>query len=215
MFTMKRSLKPIAKSNITRALCNTAWDLGNETLYALCRSHPLHNRPDAVIAKVWLIGRAYAAAIERRKQPTSYGDAYYVEQVAPAIIASGIDDWIASIPASAPSDATAHGTAITVHHRLTQLFGTISHQQKRSLASKYLHFHRPNSFFIYDTRAIAAIRRATPPARHAPPIDADEAEREYAPFYRRCLWLQQKILSQHGLSVSPRQLDKVLLFDYE
>ena len=45
----------------------TLWDVGNEVLYELCTKHPRHAEIPAVIAKVWLIGRSYAAAIERRR----------------------------------------------------------------------------------------------------------------------------------------------------
>jgi hypothetical protein len=43
------------------------WDLGNSVLYDLCRKHPSHKTADEILAKVWLIGRSYAASIERRK----------------------------------------------------------------------------------------------------------------------------------------------------
>ena len=48
------------------------WNLGNEMLYQLCRDYPDHKAPEVITAKVWLIGRSYAAAIER-------GDAHCFE----------------------------------------------------------------------------------------------------------------------------------------
>jgi hypothetical protein len=35
--------------------------------------------------------------------------------------------------------------------------------EKRALASKYLHFHLPRLFFIYDSRAAGVMRRVSPP----------------------------------------------------
>jgi hypothetical protein len=31
----------------------------------MCREEPLHSNPEIVSGKIWLIGRAYAAAVER------------------------------------------------------------------------------------------------------------------------------------------------------
>ena len=45
------------------------------------------------------------------------------------------------------------------HARTTELFTKIRGLEKRSLASKYLHFHVPGLFFIYDARAIAGMRK--------------------------------------------------------
>ena len=50
---------------ITRAMVNEAcaeneWVFGNNVLYDLCASYPLHSDPGEVIAKIWLIGRGYA-----------------------------------------------------------------------------------------------------------------------------------------------------------
>jgi len=41
--------------------------LGNTVLYDLCKSYPRHDEEDVIASKIWLIGRAYAAAIERGK----------------------------------------------------------------------------------------------------------------------------------------------------
>ncbi|MDQ3135113.1 MAG: hypothetical protein M3Q76_09940, partial [Acidobacteriota bacterium] len=68
------------------------WAFGNEILYNLCRDHPEHKKPDVVAAKIWLIGRAYAAAVERRKNKAANdpitNDAFYKEKVVPAIMKS-------------------------------------------------------------------------------------------------------------------------------
>src|SRR5438477_314230 len=49
------------------ALLEKVWDVGNGVLYDLCAANPEHTRDDVIIAKIWLIGRTYAAAIERRR----------------------------------------------------------------------------------------------------------------------------------------------------
>ncbi|MFC1785893.1 hypothetical protein ACFLZA_00835, partial [Candidatus Neomarinimicrobiota bacterium] len=72
-----------SKENIDNAIQSNEWDFGNEVLYELCKKNFEHKEDDKIIAKVWLIGRAYAAAIERRKNKTDINDDFYVEKVAP------------------------------------------------------------------------------------------------------------------------------------
>src|SRR5689334_8128015 len=76
------------------------WGFGNEILYRLCRDYPEHKKPDVVAAKVWLIGRSYAAAVERRKNNADNpvaNDAFYKDVVVPAIISSELDKKLESL----------------------------------------------------------------------------------------------------------------------
>jgi hypothetical protein len=72
----------------------TIWNLGNEMLYQLCRNHPDHKSPEVITAKVWLIGRSYAAAIERGRTTEEDGDRFYESRVVPKIQASRLDEHI-------------------------------------------------------------------------------------------------------------------------
>jgi hypothetical protein len=63
----------ITQDDVDYALAPSIWDLGNQVLYSLCQDHPGHDHGDAIVAKVWLIGRSYAAAIERRKNAKDTG----------------------------------------------------------------------------------------------------------------------------------------------
>lgn len=60
-------MRQITKKDIASMRRRRVWDLGNRVLYDLCQSHPEHTRDDEIVAKIWLIGRSYAASIERRK----------------------------------------------------------------------------------------------------------------------------------------------------
>ncbi len=58
----------ITSAQITNALAAYGiWDAGNEVLYRLCTDKPARSEDDVIIAKTWLVGRAYAAAVERRR----------------------------------------------------------------------------------------------------------------------------------------------------
>lgn len=186
----------------------SVWDLGNQVLYDLCKSHPAHKTDVEIVAKVWLIGRSYAASIERRKNPEQLGDDFYKKIVAPTIKASGIDSWIASVM---NTDIPGSPITISVHKRLTDLFESITGLGKRSLASKYLHFHVPELFYIYDSRARKAIIKVTPRLNAIPDVSTDRFDREYKDFVRRCVWLREDIHAKHGTYHTPREIDTLLL----
>jgi hypothetical protein len=202
-------MRNLTKEQIEKALANDAWDLGNQVLYDLCSQHPLHKSQQEIIAKVWLIGRSYAAALERRKNKSSdsVGDLFYEDKAFPKIKNSEIDSWIGSLKNNSKPEE-----AIETHFKLTKLFHEISELEKRSLASKYLHFHQPNLFFIYDSRAVKAIRQISPAnEKQLPNLLPIEKDAEYLKFYRRCLWLRDELESKLGRKPSPREIDKVLL----
>jgi hypothetical protein len=205
---MNRKASHLTSEFINDALSNRAWDFGNQALYDLCGRNPGHTRDDVIIAKIWIIGRCYAAAIERRARVTDgpVGDAFYETWVAPEVRGSPIDQWFQLLRDSPIEDAA---TNLEIHKRLTDLFYKISELDKRSLASKYLHFHFPDRFYIYDSRASAAISRLTSPVEDFSALrDYDPS---YASFFLRCRKLNQEIASCLGLNLTPRGLDKVLL----
>jgi len=135
---------------VTEALSLAAWDFGNQVLYDLCAANPGHARDDIIIAKIWLIGRSYAAAIERRRSTAdAVGDAFYETVVAPTIRSSAIDNWFRALATSANEDMALN---LETHMRVMELFTEISGLEKRSLASKYLHFHFPALLHLRFTR---------------------------------------------------------------
>ena len=46
--------------------------VGNKVLYDLCKSYPMNDDVNGLIAKLWLIGRSYSASIERRHYGMEY-----------------------------------------------------------------------------------------------------------------------------------------------
>src|SRR5262245_1909405 len=127
------------RRRVLRAMDANCWDFSNQVLYDLCRAHPTHEKESIVIAKILVIGRVYAAAIERRrsKKQEEGTDNFYVDTVAPMLMKSEIDRWIAEARASRPGTPSALTTLVKVHRDTTALFHEISGLEKRSLASKY------------------------------------------------------------------------------
>jgi len=193
---------------VNDALSASTWDIGNQVLYDLCATYPNHSQDDVIIAKIWIIGRTYAAAIERRHSTdVAVGDAFYETVVAPKIPSSRIDNWFRAIVADHGDDVAL---SIETHDKVKKLFGEISGLEKRSLASKYLHFHFPKRFYIYDSRANKAIAALDKPVcRNLPSLRAHDDV--YARFFLRCQALSKEIISNGGRQLLPRELDKVLL----
>ncbi len=197
---------------VQTAQAPSPWRVGNAVLYELCSSRAAHCEESEVLAKIWLIGRSYAAAIERRKNKSSSdaNDDFYIKTVAPTIIRSPIDSWIAEAKQCDHPSRESFSTLLRVHLQTTQLFYEISGQNNRSLASKYLHFHVPHLFYIFDTRAAQALSKLgikLPKTREA----ITQADIEYGPFAEKCVQLQNQIQVQYDICLNPRELDNLLL----
>jgi hypothetical protein len=201
-------MRHFTKADIDSTLAYSIWDLGNQVLYNMCRTHPRHKEEDEIVAKVWLIGRSYAASIERRRNAKDKGDDFYETVVAPTMRKHPIDSWLRLIKSTGkPGSAQT----VSVHKRLMNLFHSITGLEKRSLASKYLHFHKPDAFFIYDSRVRQSITKVVPRLNEIPKLDVDEFDVEYRDFVRRCVWLRTHIQETLGTVLTPRQIDKLLL----
>ncbi len=201
-------MRPITKTDVESAQQKWVWDLGNCVLYDLCKNHPEHKLAEEIVAKLWLIGRVYAASIERRRNAEEIGDDFYELKVVPAIRDSHIDMWIASI---SPTGVPGAPSTIFTHKKLTDLLKEITGLEMRSLASKYLHFHRPDAFYIYDSGASEAINKVAPRLGKIPEITVDACDGEYKDFVRRCVWLRDHIDKTHSIKLTPRQIDKLLI----
>jgi hypothetical protein len=200
----------ITLEQVRTACAPTLFDLGNDCLYRLCKEHPGHRREDEIMAKLILIGRTYAASIERRKLEDGdelRGDQFLFKQAIPEIQRNEkqIDEWIADAKRNPIPEV-----CIGVHAKLTELFFTISNMKNRSLASKYLHFHCPDHFYIYDSRAWISIKGMFP-GKWSLPVPAKTDDAAYAKFYRMCCSVVADINQRHGIRLNPRQLDNLLL----
>ena len=176
----------------------------------MCEQHPLHNDEDVIAGKIWLIGRAYSAAIERKAGDNIVeGENFYAAKVAPMIRASDLDGWIKSVRHIERVTVDNVEQVLSVHKNFTDLLKDITGIEKRSLASKYLHFHLPNAFFIFDSVANKELRKRLKGRRFKYPKEYDDA---YAAFVVRCLEFRNTVLERTGKrNTHPRELDKLLL----
>lgn len=196
------------------------WGLGNEVLYSLCRSYPKHEDENHIFAKIWLIGRAYSASIERRRsknQERKLQNWDYYKMAVETIKNSDIDQWISDLKKEIP--AKRFQRIIFTHGKVVELFREISGIYKRSLASKYLHFHFPDYFFIYDSRAVNAIKNYKhlrgegnrPSLEECEIEEGSKIDKNYYAFVCNCLNLQDYVRTTYNVSLDPRQIDRILL----
>lgn len=137
------------------------WKVGNSILYDMCETHPYHNDESEIVAKVWLIGRSYAASIERHKRQKNISDDFYSDIIAPKF---KIDDLLSEVRKLDKNKLDYKNIKIIIktHKKVVDFIKeNITKDDKRSFrsfASKYLHFHFRNLFFIYDTRTAGTIK---------------------------------------------------------
>ena len=202
----------ISLSDVEYAKEKSPWDKLNQVLYDLCKDNPEHKDDDVILAKMMLIGRTYAAAIERRKISKDISsDSFYKESVVNAIKNSDIDIWLKSLPYSFSNPWVALDQVAAIHKNLMDIFYSLTHLNKRSLASKYLHFHKPNIFYIYDSRAKSAITKITKNIRKLKNIEPEQFDEEYLGHYCRCQWLVDDIKKKYHTNLLPREIDNILL----
>lgn len=188
------------------------WDKGNDVLYGMCKAYPEHKNVDEVMAKIWLIGRSYAAAIERRRNKKDSNDNFYVD-IATQIIKYGFDEQISRIPSKEKIDEDIVKIIGEVHLFVTKKFYQLTKLNKRSLASKYLHFHKP-LVPIYDSRAKQAVSELMKEheflkgkrqrlSQHGDP--------EFIKFIRKIYDIQKFLISNNCKYYSVRDIDKYLI----
>lgn len=188
------------------------WNFCNKVLYEMCKAEPKHTDPDVIVGKILLIGRSYAAAIERRRNVTEESDDFYDEIVAPKMLKIGeiLDRKIQELSLSRKDSVE---NLLSTHKYLTDIFYSISGLEKRSLASKYLHFHCPSKVFIYDERAKKAINKLVirPDKRVLDNLSSTEYDDEYGKFVCKVQELKQFLEAKLKTHLSPRDIDNFLL----
>lgn len=191
-----------------------SWRISNQALYDLCKKYRCHNNDAEIVAKVMLIGHAYSADLERGRGDVVGADVsndkFYTKYVAPKLKASELDKKLDALQKMNEVDESNVAELLDTHGYLVGLFYELTQMRKRSLASKYLHFHLPNLFFILDSRATSSIR-SLPGAKQSIKSPPTTADAEYTKFVGAALGLREHVSSEFGKRLTPRQLDRLLL----
>ena len=200
------------------------WDLGNKVLYNLCKEHPLHVKPDVVAAKIWLIGRAYAASIERRKNKKNETNDQFYEKVVNAIIKFNnqeeLDKKIKELNSTQLNEDMIKQILIA-HKKLLEVLKKLTELNKRSFVSKYLHFHC-DKVPLYDSQANGAINALS--KEHKTEVNKiknnlnkdrgkNDYDEDYLNFCSRYLFWYRKFNSEIKFEkISARHIDDYLLY---
>lgn len=192
---------------------DSIWEFGNNILYQMCKDRPMHKEKDVVVGKMWLIGRSYAAAIERRKNAADGSDDFYCDKVAPKMLEIGpeLDERLKKLCISKNPIIDDVEDVLTTHKFLMDTLYDLTGLEKRSLASKYLHFHCPEKFFIYDSRARETIRKLVKKTDKNVLSGIENYDAEYGDFVCRMLELQEHLNVKYSIYVTPRCMDDFLL----
>lgn len=189
------------------------WDVGNEALYSLCKKYPKHEKDSEIIAKVWLVGRSYAAAIERnkvKKEDKLENDVFYTTKVVECFKKPKLDIDLHELEKHKQLTRTSLPEVLCLHKYLVDEVQKIAKQENRSLCSKYLHFHKPELFFIYDSRAASALRLLEGIVGKSD-RPKGECDYDYAKFCYGAMKLVDWVGREVGKQITPRQLDNLLL----
>lgn len=201
------------REQVEKANQKSLWDLGNKVLYDLCQKHPKHDEDSEILAKVWLIGRAYSAAVERRKNKKQNNDSFYTEKIVPLFKEAQLDNKLRIFRGMKRPSEDNLRKILEIHRELTELLNRETNLDKRSFSSKYLHFHFPDLFFLYDTRAVTSLRTfvSRVPKGLKYVMKDGEVDKEYSTFFCKCYYLREQIMKEYGLDLTPRQLDNLLI----
>lgn len=189
----------LTREFITDALSQSVLDPKVRVLYDLCFMCRHHLRDEIVADKLRLIRRLY------NDVPVWPGKPFSAEAAAHNLTQSSVDHWFGALSTAEDLDS---GLLLELHKRLMGVFDDITEEEARSLASKYLHFHFPELFYVYDTRIATALSLL---------MEGDcgflalaEFDPAYGRFHACCRKLSERILPQVGRRLSPRELDRVL-----
>ncbi|NOW46683.1 hypothetical protein FHW96_002843 [Novosphingobium sp. SG751A] len=147
-----------------------AGGMGNTVLYRMVRDYPDHKDPAIVQDKMLIIGRVYSAAVTRGggskgEDSASEADGLY-QHLARAVVEQGVelDRMIEQCRNIGRVSFRNLSQIIETHRFLNDLIvssikqwrgrtadGTRKVHGRTSFVSKYLHFHAPMAFFIYDS----------------------------------------------------------------
>ncbi|MES2388619.1 MAG: hypothetical protein V4543_11515 [Bacteroidota bacterium] len=199
-----------------------AWDILNHTLYRLCAENYKHETVQEIIGKVILISRSYSASLQRHQNQKVKDDLdaeFFIDHIAPCFQNSNIDLKLNELKSESLT-LDSFLKSLELHFYLVSILRDVNKKDQRSFSSKYLHFHLPDLFFIYDTRAASAlkhfVKKPDLPASLLKLITAKKVDETYAVFSYACYSLMNDISNKHkialtGKSMSPRKLDHLLL----
>ncbi len=188
----------LTREFITEALADSVLEPRIRALYELCFMHRHHFHDQLVADKLRMLVRVCAD-----RGITMAG--FSPESVAHRLGRAGVDRWFGGLATAEQLDVAL---LLEVHKRMMEVFDDVGVAEARSLASKYLHFHFPELYYVHDSRVeAAALALGQGECGFLALADHDSA---YGRFYACARKLAERMRPLVGRRLSPRELDRVL-----
>jgi hypothetical protein len=180
--------------------------LENEILYDMCKKYHDHTVKEQIYSKLWLIGRSYSAALERNKSEEK-SENIYLKTIDELIkIGNMLDEKIQRLQPII--DYNTMYAALNVHKEIVDIFNRTTKMEKHSLASKYLHFHRRDVFYIYDSYANFSLMKYVKGSVSS----NNKYDNEYLKFCEKAFALKERIKEKYKKDLDPREIDNLLIY---
>jgi len=178
--------------------------LGNKVLYRLCidkKSELYGHRYSQVRAKIWLIGRAYAASLERGNiGQNGTREKLYEKVINRYCHSNELNNYFRKFKNKKYNALRKEDTKDIM--KLFNILATKIFKEKEnkySLASKYLHFHFPESFFIYDS---ISNRQVTHLCSQLGRKGRLEGNNVYEKYFNKCVYLIKELEGKYKLKLN-------------
>ena len=205
----------ITYEDIGKLQQGSLWDFCDKILYDMCKNHLSHCKQDVIIGKLLLIGRSYSAAIERNIQTEVKSDDCYLK-VAETLLREQhkLDEQIQKLKSYNQITRETLPQIINIHKYLLELIRETTGHENRVFVSKYLHFHVPNMFYIYDSQANTKINNYVSVDKNIKNellLLEPQGDNEYLKFVAKAFSFNIKINNEFSTWLTPRQIDNLLL----
>lgn len=194
------------------------YELSNNHLYELFTKYPKHVNAKGIVAKVLILGRTYAAAIERGRgsKGAMTNDEFYTNEVPTAFKGLRLDQKLQAITKMQTLEKSTE-SCLKAHWVLMKGIKDITGKDKRSFCSKYLHFHSPENFFLYDFTSLRGLKNLSyflteiEGSVNTFPIYKGNWDMQYFNFYQSCVQTKSKIEKVLGKELTYREFDALII----
>lgn len=187
--------RTLNRAFVADVLSQSILDPRSRALYDLCFFHRHHCNGDLVADKLRLIGRLYGGQVA----------GFTPERGAHCLAKSPVDRWFSTL---ATAERLEGWLLLEMHKRAMEVFADLPEAEARSLASKYLHFHFPELFYIHDSVVDRAARQLV--AADCGFLAMSDYDAVYGRFHACCRKLAERLAPESGRPLSPREMDRVL-----
>jgi hypothetical protein len=140
-------------------------------------------------------------------------------EVSKIFIDNDFDNYLRDIKNLSDIKKETMGIILRTHKNVVDFINNkITKDNKRSFVSKYLHFHFPALFFIYDSRVRGEISKVFKDINKSKKdvttiineLNINEYDKEYADFFIKCFYLSE-FCKENSVGLSTRQIDSFLI----